>query len=852
MRILFCNKYNYPFSGTESYIFDAMELLRTKGHEAALFSMADERGEPTPYDHNFVLHRNFKSRSGWLDHARLAAHAVYSSEARQKIRGMIAEFRPDIAHVRNIYHHLSPSILWELKAQGVPVLYHVNDFKLLCPNYNLVREGSACEACKGGRFKHMLKTECYPGLAARMTLVTEAYLHKIFRTYEKCVDCFLAPSRFVRDKFIEHGWNEKHFEVLPHFQTPLELTGPAPDDAPILYFGRLSAEKGVEDLIRAMQDLPHLRLIVAGDGPEKGSLEQLSKALQLSNVHFAGHLRGEDLHLAITNSRFSVLPSHAYETFGKTILESYARARAVIATDFGSRRELVREGTTGLLYEMGNIGQLKEAIEFLSARPDLAEEMGKAGQEEVRRGYTPEAHYSNLIAIYERMAVEKKQSRSIWKRIEVEGNYSRRIPDFAEMIGKAWTGIPGIHPKPAPRANILSPVPTFDNRALQIAFIGGRGLVSKYSGIETYYEEVGKRLAGMGHQVTVYCRTYFTPALREHNGMRIVRLPTIRSKHLETVLHTFLSTLHAITQPYDVVHYHALGPALFSFIPRLAGKKTMVTVQGLDWQRRKWGRLASIVLRLGERAAVRLPSATMVVSRTLRQHYWDQHGAETTYVPNGGLLREQRMPDEIFNWGLKPGNYILFLGRFSPEKGCHLLIEAYERLDTNVKLVMAGAGSYCDAYSGELRKHAGERVKLLDWVSGDALDELLTNAMLFVLPSELEGLSLALLDAMGAGLCVLASDVPENREAIEDSGFTFRRGDAADLSERLQFLIANPAVREAAGEAAKRRVREEYQWNKIAAQIEEFYFELTGWKTAAKKPSQRVESAPSATRRKAG
>jgi hypothetical protein len=127
-------------------------------------------------------------------------------------------------------------------------------------------------------------------------------------------------------------------------------------------------------------------------------------------------------------------------------------------------------------------------------------------------------------------------------------------------------------------------------RTLRVAFIGGRGVVSKYSGIESYYEEVGTLLAGMGHQVTAYCRTYFTPPGKQHNGMQVVRLPTIRSKHLETLVHTFLSTLHVLTQPCDIVHYHALGPALFSFIPRLAGKKTVVTVQGLDWQRKKWGR----------------------------------------------------------------------------------------------------------------------------------------------------------------------------------------------------------------------------------------------------------------------
>ena len=166
----------------------------------------------------------------------------------------------------------------------------------------------------------------------------------------------------------------------------------------------------------------------------------------------------------------------------------------------------------------------------------------------------------------------------------------------------------------------------------------------------------------MGHEVTVYCRTYFTPPTKEHNGMQVVRLPTIRSKHLETLVHTFLSTLHVLVQPCDVVHYHALGPALFSFIPRLAGKKTVVTVQGLDWQRKKWGRIAAAVLRLGERAAVSLPTRTMVVSKALQQYYRRGYGVDTSYVPNGGLPRERRMPDKILDWGLEPGKYLLFLG----------------------------------------------------------------------------------------------------------------------------------------------------------------------------------------------
>jgi glycosyltransferase involved in cell wall biosynthesis len=832
MRILYCNKYNYPFSGTEVYLFELMELMRTQGHEVALFSMADERGEATPYDHNFVPHIEFNQNAGLREKVRLAAHAVYSREARLRMLAMIEEFHPDVAHVRNIYHHLSPSILWELKARGVPVLYHINDFKLLCPAYNLVRQGEACEDCRGGAFWRMLGSDCYPGVGARTALMMEAYVQRGLGTYEKCVDLFLAPSQFVRDKFDEHKWDTGKFRVLPHFQVAAATVGPpAEKNAPLLYFGRLSAEKGVSDLLRAMRRLPELRLVVAGDGPQGGELRELAASLGLTNVDFVGHVRGGELDALIARSRFTVLPSHAYETLGKSILESYARARAVVATDLGSRRELVRENETGLLYPVGDVERLTAAIMSLS-EPEPAKRMGLAGWQLVKKRYTPESHYRALFGLYEELRATKRNAE-----VRSTGAGRRRF-----LRGPAES--------PVPR-EVVAESP---KRRLRVAFIGGRGVVSKYSGIESYYEEVGGRLAEMGHEVTVYCRNYFTPPLKKFLGMRVVRLPTIRSKHLETVVHTALSTAHALTQNYDVVHYHTLGPALFSGFPRWFGKKTLVTVQGLDWQRGKWGRLAAFVLRLGERASVGFPNGTMVVSQTLHQRYREQHGMDSFYVPNGATLRRKREPRKIFDWGLTPGKYILFLGRFSPEKGCDLLVEAYERLRTDVKLVMAGASSYCDDYSRKLRTHASDQIKILDWVSGESLDELLTNAMLFVLPSDMEGLSLALLDAMGAGLCVVASDVPENREVVMDAGYTFRRGDAGDLAGRLSFLIANPAVREAAGRAAKARILEHYLWPKIAGEIERAYFQVLGWEQAkvAKKPSIGTKDAEKMVERRVG
>jgi len=779
MRILFCNKYNFPFSGTEVYLFELMKLLRSHGHEVALFSMADSRGEPTAYDAHLVPPIDFKGcEQKLIKRATLAAHAIYSVDARKRLRRMIQEFQPDIAHVRNVYHHLSPSIFWELRKQRIPILYHLNDFKILCPTYNLVSHGCACERPCTGRFWKVLTTRCYAGSrAASSVLVAEAYVHHWLRTYQKCVDQYLTPSDFAKDLLVENGFDAAKITALPHFQNlPAEVPA-APRAAPILYFGRLSPEKGIADLVRAMKALPGITLKVAGDGPQRAELEDLTRRLGLKNVEFLGHLSGAALDTQIAASQFTVLPSRAYETLGKSILESYALGRPVIASDLGSRRELIRDGETGLLFPVANTEQLSGAISYLSQRPELAARMGTAGRELIRTRHSPELHLQKLVRLYERMASAK-----------------------------------------------LQPV----SKPLRVAFIGGRGVVSKYSGIEAYYEEVGKQLVTNGYSVTVYCRTYFTPDIETHNGIRVVRIPTVRSKHLDTLVHTLLSTLHVMFSDSDIVHYHAQGPALFSFLPRLAGKKTIVTVQGLDWQRKKWGKLASWILQLGEVASLRFPNATMVVSRCLQADHAKRHGAATLYVPNGTIIRERAPASQILEWGLTPDNYILFLGRFSPEKNCHLLLEAFETLNTTAKLVFAGGSSHTDAYANELRRHQSERIIFLNYVSGTALDQLLTNAAIFVLPSDLEGLSLALLDAMGAGVCALTSDIPENRELLADVGFTFRAGDGGDLARMLGLLLADPELRASAGRSAQERVREQYLWPAIALEIGKIYDQVAG------------------------
>ncbi len=273
MRILYCNKYNFPFSGTEVYLFELMDLMRAHGHEAALFSMADPRGEPTQYDQHFVPPSISKvpgqARSPG---ARQAAHALYSRQARQQAARDDAEFRPDVAHVRNIYHHLSPSILWELKAQGVPVLYHLNDFKLLCPSYNMVAQGHACERCHGGKFWHVVTEGCYAGpTGASPRAGGRGLFPQMAANLWDMRDPISGAQPFREAKAGGKRMGCGKISVLPHFQNlPSQTVADPLPDAPILYFGRLSPEKGLTDLLRAMKQLPAHPLADCGRGAAAG------------------------------------------------------------------------------------------------------------------------------------------------------------------------------------------------------------------------------------------------------------------------------------------------------------------------------------------------------------------------------------------------------------------------------------------------------------------------------------------------------------------------------------------------------------------------------------------------------
>lgn len=368
--------------------------------------------------------------------------------------------------------------------------------------------------------------------------------------------------------------------------------------------------------------------------------------------------------------------------------------------------------------------------------------------------------------------------------------------------------------------------------------LGLRGLGSAgQGGVERHVEELSWRMAERGHAVTVFCRSRYNPeGDRLYRGVRLVNRPAVYSKHLEAVTHTAL-VMPSLLWGFDVVHIHATGPSLFAWLPRLTGRKVVVTVHGLDYRRAKWGGLASAVLKAGAWTAIHCPAATIVVSRTLQEYYRESAGKESVWIPNGVNSPPRPALDGLKRFGLEKGRYILSLGRLVPEKGLHYLIPAYMALNAEEKLVVAGGGGPEDGYERRLRALAGKdaRVIFTGPLYGRDKDEAFANAKCFVLPSDLEGMPIAMLEAMSYGCPVLASDIPEclevfsGRDSPPDAPVArfFRAGDVSDLRNALAGLLRDGDL-PALGENARGFVLNAYRWDDITESTLAVYAGLTG------------------------
>lgn len=363
---------------------------------------------------------------------------------------------------------------------------------------------------------------------------------------------------------------------------------------------------------------------------------------------------------------------------------------------------------------------------------------------------------------------------------------------------------------------------------MKISYIAIKGMPLG-GGIEKYTEEIGSRLADRGHQVTVYTMRHYGATDGLYRGMRIRTVPTIRTRSLEKLTASLLSTINGcLDTETDIVHFHAFGPAMFSFLPRLLGKKVVVQGHGLEWKRTRWGLFGRAFLKFSETPSVRFPHRISVVSNVQKRYIRNRYGIDSEYIPTGVNPPLIEKPDLITRYGLRGNDYILFASRLVREKGAHYLLRAYNKLNTQLKLVIAGDAEHEEAYKAELRDIAAGNNNIIfpGFVTGKLLHEFFSNCYFFVLPSEIEGLPIVLLEAMSYRNCCLVSDIPENLEAVKNFGVTFRSQNADDLSDKLLMLIQNPDYVDRLKRPASEYVLREYSWDYIAETFECFYLDL--------------------------
>ncbi|MEI7512302.1 MAG: glycosyltransferase family 4 protein [Candidatus Uhrbacteria bacterium] len=372
---------------------------------------------------------------------------------------------------------------------------------------------------------------------------------------------------------------------------------------------------------------------------------------------------------------------------------------------------------------------------------------------------------------------------------------------------------------------------------MRIVFIGAKGIptsaISGAGGVEMHVEQIATRLAAAGHQVSVYIRSSanLDKERLTYKGIHLIRIPALRSKNLETITHVFLSTVHALFHPADVIHYHGVGPSSLSWIPRIFKWKTKVvaTFHSRDWYDTKWGSGARLYLRYGEWAALHYPHATVVISHVLQVFCRDHFHRKTVYIPNGAEIPGPQGVRCIQELGLQPGKFLLGVGRLVPNKAYEVAIEAYRHVKSDFPLVIAGASFYSDEYIERLEKLAAtdSRVRLVGFQTGESLKQLYAHCYAFVHPSRAEGLSTSIIEAMAAGKVVVMSDIKENLELIDHSGLAFKTDDTERLRETLELVLKDSEMVLERGERARKVVQKEYSWDSVVDRLQKLYKDLT-------------------------
>ena len=362
---------------------------------------------------------------------------------------------------------------------------------------------------------------------------------------------------------------------------------------------------------------------------------------------------------------------------------------------------------------------------------------------------------------------------------------------------------------------------------MRIAILGTRGIPASYGGFETFAEEIGVRLVERGHEVTVYCRsTHYEDKLPSHRGVNLVWLPSIHTKYTDSFSHSFLSSLHAAWRGADVAYYCSAGNSVFTFLPVLSGTKVFLNTDGIEWERAKWNRMGKQYFRFAEWVASKVPHVVVADSHVIQDYYKRKFGRDTAYVAYGSDIVERGTKQELLSqFDVEPERYFLFVSRLEPENNAHLVVKAFEGVQTDMRLLIVGTAPFADAYIEELHSTTDDRISFPGGIYGEAYTALRANAYTYINAMEVGGTHPAILEAMGAENCVLVSDISYNKETVADTGVTFRNKDVDDLREKIQWLVDHPEEVVRRRSAAVERIRAKFNWDDIAETYERLFTE---------------------------
>lgn len=404
-RLLNINNYHYRRGGAEAVYLGHGAMFAEAGWTSDWFAMKHPSNPSGTDEKHFAELIDLEHMPGRFDRISAAAAIVYNTDARQRIARLLDERRPDIAHAHNIYHHLSPSILIELRRRDVPVVMTAHDLKLACPSYKMLSHGNVCERCRGGRIWNVAVHKCLKDSRALSSLIAvESAIHRIGRLYTANIDRVVAPSVFYRRKLIEWGWAEDKVVYIPNFSPSKWEVTPVPESGPLLYFGRLSEEKGVATLIRASAR-SGVPVVIAGTGPQASALAALANDLA-APVTFVGYCAAPDLAKLFARTRAIVLPSEWYENAPMSVLEAYSAGRPVIGADIGGIPEMIRSSETGWIFPAGDVDTLAMRMAAVAAMPGATlSEMGRAGSAFAHAQFSEARYRQNMIALYGTLGV---------------------------------------------------------------------------------------------------------------------------------------------------------------------------------------------------------------------------------------------------------------------------------------------------------------------------------------------------------------------------------------------------------------------------------------------------------------